>query len=275
MPGARGADRCRRARHGVARPPRRSIALQAPFLDVRRAPIARTSRLRADGARAGGHRPRLAARERRLHADGEDHLPQLTRRSRDSRVRLPAADHGRRAVGTRALVWVHEDIRGHLYEHHIPYIREAVARGYIVIAPEYRGSIGYGRTFYDAIDYGGAEVDDVVTAVSVLKSQYPVGRTRSDRHHRVEPRRPHHAARRSSGIRRRSARRRRWCRSPTCSTGSRARGSTSSGAPSTRRTGSVAGRRSGRMSTAIGRRCSTWTNCASRCWSTWRTTTKT
>jgi dipeptidyl aminopeptidase/acylaminoacyl peptidase len=72
-----------------------------------------------------------------------------------------------------ALVWVHEDIRGHLYEHHIPFVREATARGFVVIAPEYRGSIGYGRPFYDAIDYGGAEVDDVVTAVSVLKSQYP------------------------------------------------------------------------------------------------------
>ncbi len=72
-----------------------------------------------------------------------------------------------------ALVWVHEDIRGHLYERHIPFVREAVARGFVVIAPEYRGSIGYGRAFYDAIDYGGAEVDDVVTAVSVLKAQYP------------------------------------------------------------------------------------------------------
>ena len=72
-----------------------------------------------------------------------------------------------------ALVWVHEDIRGHLYERHIPFIRDAVARGYVVIAPEYRGSIGYGRAFYDAIDYGGAEVDDVVTAVSVLRDLYP------------------------------------------------------------------------------------------------------
>ena len=31
--------------------------------------------------------------------------------------------------GHPALVWVHEDIRGHLYEHYIPYIREATARG--------------------------------------------------------------------------------------------------------------------------------------------------
>src|SRR5262245_3801896 len=39
-----------------------------------------------------------------------------------------------------ALVWVHENIRGHLYEHYIPYVREAAMRGYVVIAPEYRGS---------------------------------------------------------------------------------------------------------------------------------------
>src|SRR5499426_3031082 len=80
----------------------------------------------------------------------------------------------RGAKGHPALVWVHENIRGHLYEHYIPYIREATAKGYVVIAPEYRGSIGYGKTFYDAIDYGGAEVDDVVTAVDVLKSRYAV-----------------------------------------------------------------------------------------------------
>jgi dipeptidyl aminopeptidase/acylaminoacyl peptidase len=73
-----------------------------------------------------------------------------------------------------ALVWVHENIRGHLYEHYIPYVRDAVARGYVVIAPEYRGSIGYGRAFYDAIDYGGAEVEDVVTAVSVLRTQFEI-----------------------------------------------------------------------------------------------------
>jgi dipeptidyl aminopeptidase/acylaminoacyl peptidase len=30
----------------------------------------------------------------------------------------------------------------------------------VVIAPEYRGSTGYGGGFYDQIDYGGAEIDD-------------------------------------------------------------------------------------------------------------------
>src|SRR5450759_1235223 len=79
----------------------------------------------------------------------------------------------RGAKGHPAIVWVHENIRGHLYEHYIPYIREATSKGYVVIAPEYRGSIGYGKEFYDAIDYGGSEVDDVVTAVDVLKAKYP------------------------------------------------------------------------------------------------------
>ena len=96
--------------------------------------------------------------------------------------------------GHPALVWVHENIRGHLYEHYIPYIREATAKGYIVIAPEYRGSIGYGKAFYDAIDYGGNEVDDVVTAVDVLKTKYPAGRSGAHRDHRLEPRRHDHAA---------------------------------------------------------------------------------
>jgi len=72
-----------------------------------------------------------------------------------------------------AIVWTHENIRGHLYEHYIPYIREATAKGYVVIAPEYRGSVGYGQAFYDAIDYGGKEVDDVVTAADVLVARYP------------------------------------------------------------------------------------------------------
>ena len=86
-------------------------------------------------------------------------------------VFLPLNTHGK--AQHPALVWVHENIRGHLYEHYIPFIRQATALGYVVIAPEYRGSVGYGRAFYDAIDYGGAEVDDVLQAAAVLELRYP------------------------------------------------------------------------------------------------------
>jgi dipeptidyl aminopeptidase/acylaminoacyl peptidase len=65
-----------------------------------------------------------------------------------------------------ALVWVHPDIRGRVYTYYIPYVLEAVSRGYVVVAPEYRGSVGYGQAFYDAID-------DVLTSVDFIKETMP------------------------------------------------------------------------------------------------------
>jgi dipeptidyl aminopeptidase/acylaminoacyl peptidase len=113
----------------------------------------------------------------RAASDGRMQMEKITYRSRAGDLDIPAFVFRpltlRGPKGHPAIVWVHENIRGHLYEHYIPYIREATAKGYIVIAPEYRGSIGYGKAFYDAIDYGGNEVDDVVTAVDVLTRKYP------------------------------------------------------------------------------------------------------
>ena len=43
-------------------------------------------------------------------------------------------------------------------------VRELVQQGYLVVAPEYRGSTGYGRSFHELIDYGGREVGDVHAA---------------------------------------------------------------------------------------------------------------
>jgi len=43
-------------------------------------------------------------------------------------------------------------------------VRELVQQGYVVVAPEYRGSTGYGKEYREAIDYGGLEVGDVVAA---------------------------------------------------------------------------------------------------------------
>jgi len=114
----------------------------------------------------------------RTASEGFMQVEKITYRSAKGDLEIPAwVFQPLRTRGTHqhpALVWVHENIRGHLYEHYIPYIREATARGYVVIAPEYRGSIGYGKAYYDAIDYGGAEVDDVVTAATVLAAKYPV-----------------------------------------------------------------------------------------------------
>jgi len=60
------------------------------------------------------------------------------------------------------IVLPHGGVHGDFGTYHVHIVREMLAEGYVVIAPEYRGSTGYGKDFYAAIDYGGLEVDDVV-----------------------------------------------------------------------------------------------------------------
>jgi dipeptidyl aminopeptidase/acylaminoacyl peptidase len=72
--------------------------------------------------------------------------------------------------GHAAMVWVHGGVHGDWGTGMYPFIREAVQRGYVVIAPDYRGSTGHGAQHYEAIDYGGKEVDDAISAVDYLKT---------------------------------------------------------------------------------------------------------
>ncbi|MCX6549473.1 MAG: alpha/beta fold hydrolase [Acidobacteria bacterium] len=76
----------------------------------------------------------------------------------------------RGAKGHAALVWVHGGVHGNWGITMFPFVKEAVARGYVVIAPDYRGSTGYGEAYHQAIDYGGYEVDDAISAVEYLKT---------------------------------------------------------------------------------------------------------
>lgn len=72
--------------------------------------------------------------------------------------------------GRAAMVWVHGGVHSSWTPSYLPFVKEAIAKGYIIIAPEYRGSTGYGAELYNAIDYGGKEVDDVRSAVEYLKT---------------------------------------------------------------------------------------------------------
>jgi dipeptidyl aminopeptidase/acylaminoacyl peptidase len=81
-------------------------------------------------------------------------------------VFAPLAARGARAHP--ALVWVHGGVHGTWDEQYLPFVRDAVRRGYVVVAPDYRGSTGYGPAHYNAIDYGGREVDDVLGAHAFL-----------------------------------------------------------------------------------------------------------
>jgi dipeptidyl aminopeptidase/acylaminoacyl peptidase len=81
-------------------------------------------------------------------------------------VFAPIAKRG--AKGHAALVWVHGGVHGDWGTNMFPFVREAVQRAYVVITPDYRGSTGYGAAHYEAIDYGGKEVDDAISAVDYL-----------------------------------------------------------------------------------------------------------
>jgi dipeptidyl aminopeptidase/acylaminoacyl peptidase len=72
--------------------------------------------------------------------------------------------------GHAAMVWVHGGVHGDWTQSMLPFVKEAVARGYVIVTPDYRGSTGHGAAFYNAIDYGGKELDDVLTAVDYLKT---------------------------------------------------------------------------------------------------------
>lgn len=75
-----------------------------------------------------------------------------------------------------SLVYVHGGVHSNLQSGgsangaHI--IRELLELGYTVIAPDYRGSTGYGAGYYNRIDYGGRENDDVHAARAWLLERY-------------------------------------------------------------------------------------------------------
>ncbi|MEO7999937.1 MAG: alpha/beta fold hydrolase [Gemmatimonadaceae bacterium] len=85
---------------------------------------------------------------------------------------------GRAPKQRAAMVWIHGGVHGDWTELMLPFVVEAVQRGYVIIAPDYRGSAGHGKALYNAIDYGGREVDDIVAAGKYLAALPYVDPTR-------------------------------------------------------------------------------------------------
>jgi dipeptidyl aminopeptidase/acylaminoacyl peptidase len=71
------------------------------------------------------------------------------------------------------VVLPHGGVHGDFGTYHVHIVREMLERGWVVLAPEYRGSTGYGKGFHDAIDYGGLEVDDVVAGLDWAVADLP------------------------------------------------------------------------------------------------------
>ncbi len=70
------------------------------------------------------------------------------------------------------LVFPHGGVHGDFTTYYQHIIREMMAQGYIVVAPEYRGSTGYGKSHYEKIDYGGLENEDVFAARKWMIDNY-------------------------------------------------------------------------------------------------------
>jgi dipeptidyl aminopeptidase/acylaminoacyl peptidase len=83
----------------------------------------------------------------------------------------PRADLGTKRLPV--LVFSHGGVHADFNTYYVHIVRELVSQGYIVVAPEYRGSTGYGEEFYKNIDYGGREVDDVLAARDWVVNNHP------------------------------------------------------------------------------------------------------
>ncbi len=86
-------------------------------------------------------------------------------------VFTPRDDFGGRKLPL--LVLPHGGVHSDFTTYYSRIVRELLAQGYIVVAPDYRGSTGYGRGMYQAIDYGGREVDDALAARDWVVDNHP------------------------------------------------------------------------------------------------------
>ncbi|HLT23966.1 MAG TPA: S9 family peptidase, partial [Ignavibacteria bacterium] len=71
-----------------------------------------------------------------------------------------------------AIVWPHGGPEWQEMHNFSRYLQVMANAGFIIIAPNFRGSVGYGKTFQKKIykDWGGAEFKDVLASVEYLKS---------------------------------------------------------------------------------------------------------
>lgn len=72
------------------------------------------------------------------------------------------------------IVLPHGGVHADFTTYHTHIVREMLAQGYVVVAPEYRGSTGYGETTYKDIDYGGRENDDVLASRDYMLENYSI-----------------------------------------------------------------------------------------------------
>lgn len=70
------------------------------------------------------------------------------------------------------IVLPHGGVHANFTTYYTHIVKELMAQQYIVVAAEYRGSTGYGKSHYEKIDYGGLEVEDVHASRQYMLENY-------------------------------------------------------------------------------------------------------
>ncbi len=77
-----------------------------------------------------------------------------------------------RSVKQPLITFAHQGVHANFDTSDLHVMRELIQQGYSVIACDYRGSTGYGTQFYEQIDYGGREIDDVYNSTQWMLDTY-------------------------------------------------------------------------------------------------------
>ena len=72
------------------------------------------------------------------------------------------------------IVYVHGGVHSNHGSGTTHIMKELLNQGYLIISPDYRGSTGYGETFWKLIDYGGLEVEDAFEARNWMLENEPL-----------------------------------------------------------------------------------------------------
>ncbi len=70
------------------------------------------------------------------------------------------------------VVLPHGGVHSNFSTYYTHIVKELIYQQYIVVAAEYRGSTGYGKSHYEKIDYGGREVEDVDSSRKYILDNY-------------------------------------------------------------------------------------------------------
>lgn len=70
------------------------------------------------------------------------------------------------------IVFPHGGVHADFSTYYTHIVRELMFQKYIVVAAEYRGSTGYGKSHYEKIDYGGLEIEDVNSSRQYMIDNY-------------------------------------------------------------------------------------------------------